>query len=264
MLAFTLDRTAAIRDRMPAAHRGRVAGLGVAMPYHLWSWASRIGVSPAAMEKWRTHDLHDALAAQLDIPVFPQNDATAACSAELVFGEGPCPQNFLGFYVAFFIGGGLVLRGSLYTGTSGNAAGLGPLLVPDTDGSTRALIDLASLSTLEQGLIAAGQPTRHIWDRPEDWNIPRPLLEAWLDRAAPALAYAVRAVQTLLDLDGIMLDGWLPRALLTELVDRVDTALDGIDLTGINRPPVVSGTIGADARTLGAASLPLSARFLTE
>jgi predicted NBD/HSP70 family sugar kinase len=264
VVAFTVASGNAIRDRLDPVHQSRVAGMGIAMPFHLWNWAAQIGVEPGAMANWQTRDLRRELAERIDLPLFLQNDASAACSAELVFGTSLRPANFLGFFVAFFIGGGLVLRGSLFTGATGNAAGLGPLLVPDTDGTMRALIELASLASLEKRLVQTGHDPMQIWDDPEGWNIPTSALSDWLDGAAHGLAHAIRAAQTLLDLDAILLDGWLPRHVVADLTLRVDTALDDLDMSGMTRPAILSGTIGADARTLGAASLPLSARFLVE
>jgi len=264
VLEFTLAANASIQSRLEPSSRPRIAGMGIAMPFHLWSWAEQIGVAPDRMANWRTLDLRAELAARIDLPLFLRNDATAACSAELVFGKSPRPRNFLCFFVAFFIGGGLVLRGSLFTGSTGNAAGLGPLVVPDRDGRMLPLIELASLSTLEEQLTKRGLDPVQIWDRADSWEVPDDVLHDWIDRAGPALAHAVKATQTLLDLDAILLDGWLPRPVLGALTKRVAHALDGLDLSGIRRPDILSGTIGADARTLGAASLPLSARFLNE
>jgi len=262
--AFTLASHDAIRDRLAPDLRPRIAGMGIAMPFHLWNWAPQIGVEPARMADWESRDLRAELAARIDLPIFLQNDATAACSAELVFGAGPLPRNFLSFYVAFFIGGGLVLRGALFGGSSGNAAGLGPLFVPDRDDKMRPLIELASLATLERRLQAMGVDPTPIWDDPERWEIPEDVLADWTDRTGAALGHAVRAGQTLLDLDAVLLDGWLPRRVRGALVDRVETTLDALDLSGIRRPEIRCGTMGTDARPLGAASLPLSARFMLD
>jgi predicted NBD/HSP70 family sugar kinase len=264
VLSFTQASHRAIRDRLDPALRDRVAGIGIAMPFHLWDWAAQIGVDPGQMANWATRDLRAELARHIALPIFLQNDATAACSAELVFGTVPRPPNYLSFFVAFFIGGGLVLEGSLYTGATGNAAGLGPLVVPDRDGRMRTLIELASLSTLEQRLSAAGHDPLAIWAQADHWDVPPAILSDWTDEAACALAHATRAVQTLLDVDAILIDGWLPRPLAAALTDRVNTALDSLDMSGMRRPVVTTGSIGPDARTLGAASLPLNARFLSE
>lgn len=262
--AFALAASEKLRAGLPPAYRGRVAGLGIAMPFHLWNWASMIGVSADRMANWQTRDLRGELAGPLGLPIFLQNDATAACSAEMVFAKRPLPANSLCFFVAFFIGGGLMLGNSLYSGSTGNAAGFGPLLVPDLDGGMRPLIDLASLATLEKTLLAEGCDTRQMWLDPEDWAFPDAPMDAWMHRAAHALAYAIRATQTILDLDTVLVDGWLPRRVLADLIGRVRDEVATIDMTGVNRPTVEAGTVGADARALGAVSLPLSARFLID
>ncbi|WP_025313161.1 ROK family transcriptional regulator [Roseicyclus elongatus] len=251
-------------ERLGPARARRLAGLGIAMPFHLWEWAPRIGVPNDAMSDWKTRDLKSELERHLSIPVFLQNDATAACSAELVFGDTSRPPNFASFHVAFFIGGGLVLRGSIYAGAHGNAAGFGPLPVPDSTGRMHPLIDAASLSNLERRLLENGVDSQQIWMDPEGWSIPEHLLLDWTENAAFALAQAVRATQTVLDLDAILIDGWLPRNLRAALTDGVRAELEQIDMTGMAVPAITAGTIGADARTLGAASLPLTARFLVE
>lgn len=253
-----------LTERLGRARASRLAGLGIAMPFHLWEWAARIGVAPDAMSDWKSRDLKAELERQLSLPVFLQNDATAACSAELVFGKASHPPNFASFHVAFFIGGGLVLRGSIYAGAHGNAAGFGPLPVPDRCGRMHPLIDAASLSTLERRLLESGIDSRQIWMDPEGWTIPEPLLQQWTGDAAFALAQAIRATQTVLDLDAILIDGWLPGDVRADLADGVRAKLERIDMTGMAIPAIITGTIGADARPLGAASLPLSARFLVE
>lgn len=253
-----------LTERLGATRASRLAGLGIAMPFHLWEWAPRIGVPPDAMSDWKSRDLKAELERQLSIPVFLQNDATAACSAELVFGDASHPPNFASFYVAFFIGGGLVLRGSIYAGAHGNAAGFGPLPVPDSSGQMQPLIDAASLSTLERQLVENGVDSRQIWMDPEGWAIPEPLLQEWTKNAAFALAQAIRATQTMLDLDTILIDGWLPGDVRADLTDGVRAELEKIDMTGMAIPSIITGTLGVDARPLGAASLPLTARFLVD
>ena len=52
--------------------------------------------------------------------------------------------------------------------------------------------------------------------------------------------------------------------MLADLTARTAEVLDGIDMTGMSRPRIEAGSLGADARPLGAASLPLNARYLIE
>lgn len=262
VLGFTQDATTALRERLPAPERSRVAGLGIAMPFFLWNWAQHIGVPAALMADWKHRDLQAELAASLDLPVFLQNDASAACSAEIVFGKEPLPANALCFFIGFFVGGGLSLGHVLYTGSTGNAAGFAPLRVTDLNGDVRPLIELASLAALEKALIARGCDTVNMWIDPDGWDFPHEPLRDWVEEAGHALAQAIHAAQTILDLEAVLVDGWMPRAMLRDLTATVQRHLGTLDMTGIHSPVIRSGTVGGDARALGAASLPLSHRFL--
>ena len=157
----------------------RIAGVGLALPFELWSWAEEIGAPEAEMAAWRGVDLRSELAARLPYPVYLQNDATAACGAELAFGDHAGLMDFIYFYVGAFVGGGLVLNGGLFAGRTGNAAALGSMPVPDGAGGSAQLIDRASLVVLERSLRAAGLPLDALYDPTGDWDAvrrpPRPL-----------------------------------------------------------------------------------------
>ncbi|WP_284264242.1 ROK family transcriptional regulator [Roseicyclus amphidinii] len=262
VLAFALDTAEALAASLSAEERGRVAGLGIAMPFEIWGWATMIGVDPEAMTPWRQRDIQAELSQGLHLPVFLQNDATAACSAELVFGTQEQPSDFLHVYVAFFIGGGVVLDGRLFQGPTGNAGAIGSMPVPDRSGRMRQLIDLASLVTLERRLKAAGVDASDLWASSERWELPGEIVADWLDEAAEAIAHAVHGALAVLDVSAVRIDGWIPPEVRRELTDRVAACLQRHDLTGLTLPEIQQGSIGADARALGAASQPLLARFL--
>lgn len=262
VVAFACDAVQRISQTLSPETMSRLMGFGLAMPYYLWSWATKIGVSRDRMAKWETANLQQELSERLGTQVFVQNDATSACCAELVFGSRPVAPNTLYFYVGFFIGGGLVLNGSLFTGSFGNAAGLGPLMVPTKDGHLRDLIDVASLATLEKQLDANGQNGRVIWENVDNWDIDAKVLEDWLDQAAGGIAHAIHTTQAIIDAESVIIDGWLPRDLLADLTHRTRHFLFEKDTVGVSVPEIRLGTVGAASRTLGAASLPLKDRFL--
>ena len=261
--AFALDAVASLSATLTDEQRGRIAGLGIAIPFQLWEWARAIGVDRDAMVDWRTRDIQADLAASLTFPIFFQNDATAACGAELVFGTGEQPASFLHFYVAFFIGGGLVLDGRLFSGPSGSAGAVGPMPIPDETGQIRQLIDLASLVTLETKLRDAGADPSVLWRDTDHWALPEPVLDAWIKQAGNAIAHAIYVAISVIDFPMVMIDGWLPPTIRDRLVHQTASALEPCDFVGLNHPKVVAGTIGRDARPLGAASQPLLDRFLT-
>lgn len=260
--AFALETATALAASLSSEERARIAGLGIAMPFEIWGWATTLGVDPRAMTPWKERDIRQELSEGLGFPVFLQNDATAACSAELVFGEDEQPSDFLHFYVAFFIGGGVVLDGRLFQGPNGNAGAVGSMPVPDKTGRMRQLIDLASLVTLEQRLQARGIDASALWDSSEHWAIPEDLVSEWLDEAAEAIAHAVHGALAVLDCPTVKVDGWMPQELRRDLTERVGACLRKHDLTGLDMPDIREGRIGPDARALGAASQPLLARFL--
>ena len=262
VLAFAVDSARGLVASLPEDERERVEGLGIAMPFEIWGWAAMIGVEPEAMTPWKQRDIRRELSDGLGLPVFLQNDATAACSAELVFGLHEQPSDFLHFYVAFFIGGGVVLDGRLFQGPTGNAGAVGSMPVPDRTGRMRQLIDLASLASLERRLQAQDIDTSPLWASPEHWTLPEAIVGDWLDEASEALAHAVHAALAVLDVSAVKIDGWMPARLRDDLADRVAACLRRHDLTGLNLPAIQKGSIGPDARALGAASQPLLTRFL--
>ncbi len=264
VVAFVTEALPAMRNALPAARRDRIGGLGIAMPFQLWNWVNAIGAPQTEMDAWRDRDIQAELSALVGLPVHVQNDATAACRAELVFGTGDRPRDFLYFYFGTFIGGGLVLNGQLFAGRSGNAGGVGPMPVPGPDGSTRRLFDVASMSVLAEAMEAAGESSDHLWEQHLDWTVSPGVLNRWLDAAAEGLAHATLSAAALIELEAVVIDGWMPGHIRSEIALRTAAALHRLDLAGVDAPDVRSGTVGADARSLGAAAIPLSQRYLID
>ncbi len=264
VVEFTHTSIAEIMDGLSPDLRSRIAGLGIATPFRLWSWAETIGAPASVMDAWRTSDIRADIASRYDFPVYLQNDATAACGAELVFGEVQSLADFLYFYIGTFIGGGVVLNGSLYTGHTGNAGALGPMPVRDSSGSTRQLIDVASIVTLEQALEKNRMDSHSLWENPDGWNADPQILSKWIDDTADGLAQAIVAAASLIDFEAVLIDGWIPAAVRRSIVDATRNSLLELNLVGIDVPSINEGTVGPNARALGGASLPLSERFLLD
>lgn len=263
-VGFARDAIGQILREMTPDHQARIAGLGIALPFQLWDWAETLGAGAAEMEGWKDRDIAAEIAAAWEFPVFVCNDASAACGAELVFGDQARPRDFLYLFAGFFIGGGLVLDSTLYTGRTGNAAALGSMMVLTPDGTPRQLVDVASLAVLEKSVAASAGDHSMIWDAPESWQLPEAPLNAWLDTAAHGMAQAILASVCLLDIDHVLIDGWMPAPMRAELVRRVRRHVADMPVAGVRAPDVGEGSIGSDARALGAASLPLSERFLVD
>ena len=168
ILAFAEREMPNLLAELPVAQHSRISGLGVAMPFELWNWEADLETPPGALGQWRDFDVALELTRRFARwPVRLCNDATSACAAELTFGAGASYRDFAYFYVGTFIGGGIVLNGSLFPGRSGNAGALGSMPImrrePNGDASLQQLIRTASIYRLERRLIAAGRRGTDIW-----------------------------------------------------------------------------------------------------
>jgi predicted NBD/HSP70 family sugar kinase len=262
-IAFAKDSIAELSASL-GRKKSRIAGLGIAIPFQMWNWAEEAGAPAADLDTWRTVDVRAEIAAFCRWPVYLQNDATAACGAELVFGRHSGLQDFVYFFVGTFVGGGIVLNGNLYAGRTGNAGALGSTPVPGPDGATVQLLDRASLVVLERTLRAAGIDPTPLWTADGDWSAFGDHVEVWLDNAAAGLAHAIVASASVIDFEAAVIDGILPPDIRTRLVARVGDAMQHLDLEGIEAPKLLEGTIGPTARALGGAAMPLFDRYLID
>ncbi|MEI5668254.1 ROK family transcriptional regulator [Bosea sp. CCNWLW174] len=266
ILAFAEREMPDLLVALPDAQRERVSGLGVAMPFELWNWEADLETPAGALDAWRDFDVAGELSRRFaPLPVRLCNDATSACAAELTFGAGRAYRDFAYFYIGAFVGGGIVLGGSLFPGRSGNAGALGsmPIMRRDVNGevSLQQLIRTASIYRLERKLIAAGQRGADIWLSPEDWSNFREPLDAWIAEAAEALAQAIASACAVIDFEAVIIDGAFPISVRQRLVERIRERLAGIDRQGLTEAAVLEGSVGRDARAIGGAALPLLAAF---
>jgi len=255
---------AALVERVSAAlgnDARKLVGIGVAAPLWLGGWRDFFVTPPDVFAAWNEIDIRAAVQALTPLPVEFAKDTTAACAAELLMGRGRGLRDFLYLFIGTFIGGGLVIDGRLHAGPNGNAGAVGSFPLTGDDTSTPQLLNAASVYVLEKRFTDAGAPAAAAHDQRALSAELRPLCDAWLDAAGPALATAIAASAALLDLDAIVIDGELDRELLREVMRRTDAALDALDWQGMLRPKLVEGEIGADARAMGGAILPLYAHF---
>lgn len=264
LLAEIGRRLAEIRASLDDDSAARVQGVGIALPFSLGGWQTLLDMPAEVAARWPQTDLRAEVAALTDWPVQLMKDTAAACVAELVAGRGRSTPSFLYVFVDTFIGGGLVLDSHLRAGLHGNAGAIGslPLARSADDGSPPPqLLNLASLVKLERRYTAAGLDIGAVADERALQAPWRAHTEAWLAEAGSAIAFAVNATSCVLDLDSVILDGSFSRALQAALIAAVERAFAGYSWEGTQRPPLVPGSIGSDARAIGGALLPLYANF---
>ena len=264
IIAFVRESIAELEGQLTKAERSRVAGLGVATPFELWNWAEYVGAPPGEMNVWRDIDLKHEIQAITAYPVFLQNDATSACGAELMFGHGKAYTDYVYFFIGTFIGGGIVLNSAVFTGKTGTAGAIGPLPVRNRSGQIRQLIEVASIFVLENRLRELGIDPRPLWYSASGWTDFGAPLEQWISDSADALAQAIIASASVIDFPAAIIDGGFPDWVRARIVAATRAALERYDLQGIIMPEIIEGKVGDQARAVGAASLPLFARYLTD
>ena len=264
-LDFAQDAVAHVLKALPKQHHSRIAGLGIASPFFLWEWASVIGLEPEKMAAWKDFDLTREVGQLFDFPVYLGNDASSACGAELTFGTAETPPDFLYIYIGYFVGGGIVLNGALYSGRSGNAGAIGPFPVVTSDGTATQLVDRASLIGLERRLVKTHGDEPLAMDDHGLWHdLPDEVIEEWLDEAVPPLVNLILGACSIIDFPAVLIDGNMPTSMRDLVIGRIAQALDRTPMSGLARPDIVPGSLGMRARALGAASLPLSKKFMLE
>ncbi|MDF2235439.1 ROK family transcriptional regulator [Albimonas sp. CAU 1670] len=261
VIAAATGQARALLEAMPPEHRKRLAGVGLALPGEMDAWADELGAPPAALARWREVDPQLELEVATGEPVLACNDAAAACVAELLMGEALDVASALYIHIGAFVGGGVVLNGRLFPGAQRNAGALGSM--PLAGRGRRQLIHAASGVGLARALRAAGIEVTAAMAG-NAGAAADAVFEAWAAEAAPALARAVVSALAVIDFEAVVLDGVLPPLWRRRLLDETREAMMRFDRTGLSPVSIRAGVLGGEARVLGAAMLPLQARFAPE
>ena len=89
-------------------------------------------------------------------------------------------------------------------------------------------------------------------------------MEAWIQDTARALAQAIVAAASIIDFSAAVIDGGFPDWVRRRIVQATIHEAEKLDLQGVVMPDIVEGAVGAQARAIGGASLPIFARYLTD
>jgi predicted NBD/HSP70 family sugar kinase len=262
VMDFVRDALPRMLDDLGQDGRARLAGIGVSAPFQLWNWLASVNAPKAEMDQWRGFDIAAAVADLSGLEVAFQNDVTSACMAEHLYGRGREFDDYAYFYIGSFIGGGIVLGGTVYPGRSGNAGAVGTLPMPDPAGRPTQLIRNASIYTLEADIAAAGADAMGLWTFPRDWASYEAQVAPWIANTARHLALGAVSVCSVIDFEAILIDGAFPEEVRARVVAATRDALADVDTQGIAPPRIEEAQVGRNARAIGSAALPILARYL--
>lgn len=214
---------------------------------------------PPNFPGWDDVPLRAQLADAIDLPVFLDNNATAAAIGEHWYGTGQKYADFLYVYIGLGVGGGILMNGRIRRGTGLNAGEFGHMLIAH-DGTHLTLESYTSLLALRQCLGSAYTTPKQLLAKLVERDEP---LLTWLESSAAVMAQAVVSVDNLLDLEAVIFGGRCPSELLSYYVGRVKVCTEQFKMPG--RPHYAKlevGRAGDDTAALGAAILPAYDAFI--
>lgn len=261
----TIERIAAAVGRflgsLPRDKRRRVAGLGLALPAAIDRYLAALDAPPEAVRAWAERDFCAELSSAIGMEVSPVSYGSAASGAEIRETDDASGGEFAYFFLGTLLLGGVVSGNSGFATAADKGTMLGAMLVPGAAGSSLRADTLVSASGLQAALGKAGVSDPGCIGPRWDWQGYAPVVEAWLDAAAPALAHVIVNTQCAFDIEAVVVDGLLPRDLIAALIARLDPALVGLPVAAGRLPVLKQGQLGLRAAMLGAARVPLQQRF---
>lgn len=231
----------------------KVVGLGVAVPDDLG--LVDLPGRPADYAAWDEVDIPSLFDEPFDLPVFIENDATAAAMGEMQFGHGQSHNSFFYILLSSGLGGGLVIDGHYVRGADGRSGELGFMRAQGNSGDQ--IQTLVSLSGLARWLENDGH-TLAAATRATPEAVVQRCLDDWIERAAQQLTVPLDAVNCLINPAVVLLGGRLPTAQLDALAARTDALMRARAALLPSLAPVARAALSEDAPAVGAAILPFS------
>jgi len=236
-----------------------LTGVGLAIPYKLGYL--RLAITPPEFSVWRDYPSRQRLEKITGLPVFEENDATATAIGESQYGHGIECRNFFYLFLAYGLGGGLILNGNYVSGGSGHGGEIGFAPIP---GSGRVgnrpenLQDRVSLATLYAHLLKEGisvsdpESLEHLYDTAPDE------IDKWLDGAAKDLLQPLIVIICAVNPGAILIGGRLPSRLIDKLNMFLQKRIEEFSDHLPDVPNFSRAICADDAAALGAAIVPFT------
>jgi glucokinase len=256
--------TAALRGA--DARPDELAGIGVSCAGPM-VWPSG-EVSPLNMPAWRGFPLRQRLIREFGVePVLIHNDAVGLAVGEHWKGAGVGTANLLGMTVSTGVGGGLILGGQLYHGTSGNAGHVGHVIA-ESDGPRCACGGFGCVEAVAAGPNTVKRALAEGWRPGEGMQADGIALATAaaagdqiavrsINRSGRAVGVALASCAHLLDLEMAAIVGGFSRSgpPFWDALHEAFVAHARMGFAAACR--IVPGKLGADAPLLGGAAFVL-------
>ena len=224
-------------------------------------------VNPQYLPGWDNVPVVKILEEKLNLPVYLENNASAAAIGERWYGAGKHINNFFYIYIGAGLGGGLFINGQLHSGATGNAGELGyvPILQNGVEKNSELkphLGEYFNLALLNERLDKEGESIRTTEDLERLFNAKNDTVLDWYQTGAEKLVPLLLSIEYLIDPEVIFIGGRLPERVLETILDKIRNDLPELRIHRKPQGPEIRrSTAGIDAGALGVATLPLYATF---
>jgi len=245
--------------------RNRIWGVGVGVPGPLEVKRGSIAtnaVHPVAFQGWDQVPIVNIINKETSLPVYLENNATAAAVGERWFGYGRNFENYFYLFLGLGLGGGLILNRLPYRGFSGNAGEIGFLpkgFYPNGKeiANTNHVGIHFDIPKLVQRL-QKNHRVQHVNDLTHLYEAQEPQLIEWIQKGAQILTPLLLAVEYLIDPDAILIGGRLPTPIIQALVQQSERELPTMRIQEKGSfPALLTSKVTEDAAALGVATIPL-------
>ncbi|WP_294275350.1 ROK family protein [uncultured Sphingomonas sp.] len=253
VFAQTVEARLQALAAMHGFRRGKFLGLGVAVPGYAMPDDRTRRIVVDRIAGWNEVPLADTLGDALGMPVWIENDASAAALAEY-YQDGIIGlyRSVLTLFLGHGIGGGLIAERDLFLGEHGNAGEVGRLFPGHCERPSG--IDLLHVLQTHGIQIDSLAAIADLLDSHAE------VIDAWTQRVIGQLDQALVSGTVWLDPGAVIVSGALPLPLLQRiaagLAERSRNRDDGYRSS---LPTIHASPIGSKAVVIGAAMIPIHA-----
>jgi predicted NBD/HSP70 family sugar kinase len=228
--------------------RDKILGIGVGISGFFTIDKEKVNTH-STLNEWADVNISHLLSDWFKLPVWVENDATAAAAGEGILGVGKRYNNFVYLFISADLGGGIITNGDIMHGTHGNAGEIGDILPPK-------IYTHPNLENLRQILIHNGVDISSISELIASFDINWPGVTEWVTKVKDAVSLIASSSAALLDTEAIVIGGHIPKPLAEMLIkDVVIYAL--FRRSSIRpRPELILAETHYEPVCVGAASLP--------
>jgi len=220
-------------------------------------------VNPKEFPNWENIPVVALLSEHTNVPVYLENNASAAAVGERWYGAGRQVSSFMYVFFGAGLGSGIFMNGRLCDGHTGNAGEIGYLPLSDkksllSTSSTPYVGEHFHLTRLYEWLNKSGADVSQPGDLLDLYQGKNPEFMEWTDQAKEILVPVFLSIEYLIDPEVIFLGGRLPMEIIEDFTTDLTERLKNERINEKSTYPILKcATAGSDAAALGAATLPM-------